>query len=260
MNESVSDTMKGDAIHQEWVAAFRNQDCERSTARLLRRAFSHIPLLKGSKVLDAGCGSGTNSHRLAERGFDTTGVDMSAFALERARADVPEVVFEQGDLTDLRFADHSFDAVLCHGVLMHIPDFTAAIGELVRVIRPGGYLVLAESNASSIEMRAFLLHWKRSTRVRVERGQHGIDTWSDTADGPLLSRKFRIPWLVRELQKRNMTLTKRLSSELSELYIYFRSRQAKALIHAINTLWFKVHGSPRLALGNLLIFQKDSEK
>jgi 2-polyprenyl-3-methyl-5-hydroxy-6-metoxy-1,4-benzoquinol methylase len=254
--KSVSDTMANSAIHEEWVEAYRNEQAERSTHRLLERTFGYVNLPRGAEILDAGCGTGTNSRWLARRGFQVTGVDLSQFALDKAGESAPDVAFRQASLTDLPFADGSFDAILCHGVIMHIPDFEKALDELVRVLRPDGYLVLSEANARSIEMMAFRLYWKRSRRVRVETKAHGIETWSETAEGPLIARKFRIPWLVRDMQRRGVTLRKRLSGELTELYIYFRSPRMRRFFHGLNSLWFKLHGPAGPALGELLVFRK----
>ena len=129
MQKTVADTMKGSAIHKVWVGNYRETASDRFTTRMIDRLFASLGLPKGAAVLDAGCGTGTNSHRLAAKGFRVTGVDLSGFALDEARRRGEGPDFRQGDLTALDLDNGSFDCVFCCGVLMHIPDFEQAIGE-----------------------------------------------------------------------------------------------------------------------------------
>lgn len=254
----VEGTLQEQAIHKEWIENFRNPSAEASAEILVRRTLALAGLPQGSTVLDAGCGTGTNSRRLAKAGYRVTGVDFSGFALreaDRASAGLG-IDFRPGDLTNLALPDHSFDGVFCFGVLMHVPELEKALGELIRVLKPGGCLMLLETNASSLEMMAFRLYWKRNSKVRVVRKPYGIETWSETSDGPLLARKMFIPWLVRHLAAKGMRCEKRSSADLTELYIYFRSKWLKAAFHGLNRLWYAVGGSPRLATANVLIFRK----
>ena len=83
-----------------------------------------------SNVLDAGCGDGTLSNRLAERGIEVVGVDISSVALSHIEA--KRVV---GSVGQLPFRDSAFDLVLCTEVLEHLPVdvYPQALGELERV-------------------------------------------------------------------------------------------------------------------------------
>jgi SAM-dependent methyltransferase len=96
-------------------------------------------------ALDAGCGTGRHSAYLAALGHDVIGVDTSAAMLARAREKVPRAVFHEADLLDLPLADDSVDLVVSALVLTHLPDLGRALGELVRVLRPGGHLVVSDS-------------------------------------------------------------------------------------------------------------------
>lgn len=98
-----------------------------------------------ARVLDAGCGTGGFIRRLrtTRPEWSVTGVDLSAQAVGLARErSGAEIV--QGSLTALPFADGSFDAVSTGDVLYHIADPRAAVGEMTRVLRPGGVLVVNE--------------------------------------------------------------------------------------------------------------------
>lgn len=103
----------------------------------------------GLDALDVGCGTGFLSFELAARGHRVTGIDFAAAMLDEARrktslSNVP-VRFEQGDAEHLPFADRSFDLVVCRHVLWTLPHPEAAVAEWVRVLRPGGRLVVLDS-------------------------------------------------------------------------------------------------------------------
>lgn len=96
----------------------------------------------GRHVLNVGAGQGSFSVRLAERGFQVTSADASPAAVDVLRRRVQgEVV--QADVTDLPFADASFDAAVLGEVLEHVPDDVLALRETARTLRPGGLLAIS---------------------------------------------------------------------------------------------------------------------
>ena len=112
----------------------------------------HIPAAadfasaSGLKVLEIGCGLGTDGAQFAKAGADYTGVDLTKAAVELARKRFAvsglEGKFQVADAENLEFADESFDLVYSHGVLHHTPDTEAAVAEIWRVLRPGGRAVI----------------------------------------------------------------------------------------------------------------------
>jgi SAM-dependent methyltransferase len=96
----------------------------------------------GRRVLNAGAGQGTFSLRLAEHGFDVTSADASPTAVAVLEKRVGGEVAE-ADVTDLPFADETFDAAVLGEVLEHIPDDSAALREVARVVRPEGVLAVS---------------------------------------------------------------------------------------------------------------------
>lgn len=93
------------------------------------------------RILDAGCGTGNNVRHLGERGR-ATGVDLSDEALRFCRTRGVEVV--RAELLALPFPAGTFDCVTSFDVLYHrwVRDDRAAVAEMVRVLRPGGLLLL----------------------------------------------------------------------------------------------------------------------
>jgi SAM-dependent methyltransferase len=96
-------------------------------------------------VLDAGCGVGYGSAFLGELAADVLGVDLSAEAIDyaRARYGSESVAFRVMDLAALDLPDGSFDAVCAFEVIEHVPDPAAVLAELARVLRDGGTLIVS---------------------------------------------------------------------------------------------------------------------
>jgi ubiquinone/menaquinone biosynthesis C-methylase UbiE len=107
---------------------------------------AHCPRGRG---LDVGCGTGTLAARLAQAGYEMTGVDPSEGMLEVMRTRHPTVEAVRGDGTALPFEDERFDLVYCVAVMHHIADPEAVrktLGEMLRVARPGGRILIWDHN------------------------------------------------------------------------------------------------------------------
>jgi SAM-dependent methyltransferase len=145
----------------------------------------HIPAAadfagaRGLKVLEIGCGLGTDGAQFAQAGADYTGVDLTEAAVALARKrfalfDLPGK-FQTADAENLDFADESFDLVYSHGVLHHTPDTARAIREIHRVLRLGGRAVVMLYHRNSYNYRvnisllrragAQLLRWDGGVRL-----------------------------------------------------------------------------------------------
>src|SRR5437868_11066300 len=101
---------------------------------------------KGLRVLEIGCGLGTDGARFARAGATYTGVDLTeaAVSLARRRFELEGLPgeFRVADAEALEFKDESFDLVYTHGVLHHTPDARAAVREIHRVLAPSGRAVV----------------------------------------------------------------------------------------------------------------------
>ena len=102
--------------------------------------------LEGKDVLEVGCGSGIAAQMLAEAGANLTAVDLTPWAVATTRSRLVAFGLEgtvlEADGEALPFADAAFDLVFSWGVIHHSSNMERALGELVRVCRPGGKLVL----------------------------------------------------------------------------------------------------------------------
>ena len=101
----------------------------------------------GDSVLDVCCGTGDIALSLARSGATVTGVDFSAGMLEQARLRVPKntaITFLEADALDLPFGDQMFDLVTIGYGLRNLVQFEAGLRELVRVLKPGGKLLVLD--------------------------------------------------------------------------------------------------------------------
>jgi SAM-dependent methyltransferase len=110
------------------------------------------------RILDVGCGSGYKLGYLRRRAdWETHGVDFNAQAVENARANGAEAHVTTGDR--LPFADDHFDAVMSWHSLEHHYSPKATINEVMRVLRPGGYGIIAVPSGDSLGLRLFRSYW-----------------------------------------------------------------------------------------------------
>jgi ubiquinone/menaquinone biosynthesis C-methylase UbiE len=111
----------------------------------------------GRPVLEVGCGLGTMAMCWAQAGADVTAVDLNAVAVERTRERLAlrglTGAVQQADARALPFEDASFDYVWSWGVLHHSAELDRSLGELMRVLRPGGGFGVM------VYHRRSLLHW-----------------------------------------------------------------------------------------------------
>lgn len=114
--------------------------------RAFRRALAMASIPPGAQVLDVGCGTGRWVRRYEDFGFRATGVDATASMLRLARELRTTAPVVAGEAYHLPFPNSRFDLVSDITVVQHIPASLQpqALGEMVRVIRPGGFLILME--------------------------------------------------------------------------------------------------------------------
>lgn len=131
-------------------------------------AYSHIPRVvgfekwKGKRVLEIGCGVGTDLSQFAKHGAIVTGIDLTQAGIELAKKRF-EVLRLEGDLKvadaeNLPFEDGYFDLVYSFGVLHHTPDTQKAINEAYRVLKPNGKAIVMLYHKRSLEY--LILMWK----------------------------------------------------------------------------------------------------
>jgi len=103
--------------------------------------------LRGRNVLDLGCGGGLLAVPLSQAGAHVTGIDQSVRSLQEAQLRAtPDTRFMAGDIRAVPLPDGTFDVVLLADVLDHLPDYSTALSEAARLLRPGGQLFVSTIN------------------------------------------------------------------------------------------------------------------
>jgi demethylmenaquinone methyltransferase / 2-methoxy-6-polyprenyl-1,4-benzoquinol methylase len=113
----------------------------RMDVRWRKKVVRSLDLRPGAAVLDLACGTGDLCRELSAVGLRPIGADLSLGMLAAARTDAPLV---QGDALRLPFPDGVVDGVTCGFALRNFVDLEAFLGEVARVVRPGGRIALLE--------------------------------------------------------------------------------------------------------------------
>lgn len=167
----------------------------------------HIPqaanfaATRGLKVLEIGCGLGTDGAQFAEAGADYTGVDLTEAAVELARKRFElfdlSGQFQTADAEKLPFADNSFDLVYSHGVLHHTPDTRKAIQEVHRALRPGGRAVVMLYHRGSYNYRINISMLRRAG-AHLLKSETGVNVVHRITGEPLESLRDHAKLLKTE--------------------------------------------------------------
>lgn len=141
--------------------------------------FNHLPITPHCRILDMGCGNGRHTAAAFEHAkVHAIGADIKASLVQEAR---DRLRFHEAlrpnhnslwslaaaEITRLPFKNQSYDIVICSEVLEHIPDHHRAVGELIRILKPNGYLVI------SVPRRwPETICWALSRQYRNDPGGH----------------------------------------------------------------------------------------
>lgn len=215
----------------------------------------HLP--SGAKYMDFGCGTGISTALLVNGGLNVIGVDLSETFLAEARKNV-DAEFFQIDGTHLtKFADESFDGLGMNAVIEHVPDVELLLGEIHRVLKPGGHLVIFTPNllspftaAKHLLQRIFkgrrphtpfyntgvgalLYMFKGFAKIRRKRllgkpslefRQPSFDETADDFDSVFLSNQVDLEYLLLEMNFKILKLSQgrgRIGKMLSRLFPYY---------------------------------------
>lgn len=157
------DTPEQVEAYDRWYATSLGQWVDRLEKQAV---FELLPPLNGLRILEAGCGTGSFSLAIAAQGARVVGMDRSAAMLARARTKARErsqgIDWIQGDLVQLPFPASSYAGVVAILSLDFIASREAALLELARVLRPGGFLVIGVLNRFSLwTIKRLMRSWFR---------------------------------------------------------------------------------------------------
>lgn len=123
-----------------------NAFTETANRKIIDAFVSCTGLRPGARIVDLGCGTGTFTRLLSDRGYSIQGVDLSPKLVARARETHPHVDFLEGDIESLPLADRNVDGVLLSSVLHHLPDPSKCAAEVYRILKPGGWFFAFDPN------------------------------------------------------------------------------------------------------------------
>lgn len=111
------------------------------------------------KLLDVGCGGGRFLNRMKKRGWQVEGIDFDAQAIEKAIARYG-IKAHVGDLAQCALPSNSFDVITMSQTIEHLYEPNATLIESLRILKPGGLLVMTTPNANSIGAGEFGAFWR----------------------------------------------------------------------------------------------------
>jgi len=163
-------------------------------------------LPKGSRILDVGCGIGGSSRILAKHyGFNVTGITISSAQVKRAIELTPEELncnFIVMDALNLSFDDGTFDGIWSVEAGAHMNDKTRFADEMLRTLRPGGYLAIADWNSrdlntkppkflEKIVLKQLLEQWVHPQFMSIDDFSHILRT-NKNSSGKITSENWNL--------------------------------------------------------------------
>lgn len=117
-----------------------------------KKMLEYLEPQKGDKLLDVACGDGTFSLKLAEKGIDVTGIDLSKKSIEAAKKishrEGIECEFVEGDAENMQLSSNHFDKIVCSSSLEHFKNDQKALKEMNRVLTDEGSIVITVDSLS----------------------------------------------------------------------------------------------------------------
>ena len=144
-------------VQERVVEAMSLRVNEPEMQAMMDQYLSALKVPTNARVLEIGCGAGPATRKIASLpGIShVTGLDPSPVFLERARlelADLSNVTFLEGDARSLNMKDESCEIIIAHTVLCHVPEPEKALQEAIRVLVPGGQIVIFDGDYATMSI------------------------------------------------------------------------------------------------------------
>jgi malonyl-CoA O-methyltransferase len=216
--------------HEIWAPQY-DSDINPLLALEIRSLIGLLGPLASKRFLDVACGTGRWMRYLKEHGATVFGADLSEAMLRAGTwCDVGVDRRVQAEATLLPFPDYFADTTLCAFAAGYFPDLDAAFGELARVTRPGGRVIVTDLHPSAIDAG-----WTRS--FRADSRLYEIDHFAHTGND------FR-----RAGGKAGLTLCRRLDAHFSdperELFQAAGKEQVFQVVRRVPAVWIGVWRKP----------------
>jgi SAM-dependent methyltransferase len=242
---------RGEGEAGNWIDDYRNPYIDVVHREAIRQVVAKLANAPGKMLLDANCGDGRLTDRFAGFGYRVTAVCRRADQLEEARARLAQypdahVVLHQAQTGGQPFASATFDIVVAWGLLVHAVDPKDELSELVRLLAPGGFLVVCDNDCRSLDVMVLeraLIAAKAllgKPRQRREINERGVEEWVTSpgegghAGQSLLVRKTDFRYLDRLLLAAGLSKVSETTSEYTELFTRLPARWMKRLVYSFN--------------------------
>jgi len=139
-----------------FLPLFIRAGLQRDAKYLKLMALGDLP--KG-QLLDVGCGGGRFLARMKKRGWDVEGTDFDAQAAEKVSKRYG-ITTHVGDLPDCKLPSNTFDAITMNQTVEHLYDPKATLEACLRILKPGGVLVMTTPNVDSLGAQMYGAHWR----------------------------------------------------------------------------------------------------
>ncbi len=147
-----------EAYRRHATAAIKNWSRYRAPSRFLRRFVAALPV--GARILDYGCGTGTDMAWMRRRGMAVEGVDGTVEFVKEARRLCPGASIRHERFESVSLPERAYDGVWCHGALIHVPPdvLRGQLEKIRRVLKPGGLvgMTLAWGRAKTFTRRDWI--------------------------------------------------------------------------------------------------------
>ena len=156
---------------QAWIASQGEAGDFGRVGVLDRPMLAQVDACAPGSVLDVGCGEGRFCRMMAARGITCVGVDPTVPLLDAARAADPSGDYREARAEALPLPDAGFDMVVSYLTLIDIEGMDAALSEMVRALRPGGHLLIANIQGynTACDPEGFVKHADGSRTITMER-------------------------------------------------------------------------------------------
>lgn len=154
-----------------WTARYADAPPARRRAKILAQlprlipglraqfdlAIFELPIRRGGRLLEIGCGNGSALRQMATLGWDVEGVDFDEAAVNLARS--CGLTVRLGSVEAQHYPSNTFDAIVMSHVLEHVPNPRGLLAECYRILKSGGRLVSITPNAAGWGHKVFGRHW-----------------------------------------------------------------------------------------------------
>lgn len=144
-----------------WDAHWRSGNLEKEIKKynsfIVDKTRKYLP--EGSRILEGGCGQGSNVYSLQRSNYNVYGIDYAEKTVEKINESAPELNVSLGNVKNLEFENNFFDGYWSLGVIEHFYEgFADIISEMHRTLRPGGFLFLTVPTISLLRRLKILLN------------------------------------------------------------------------------------------------------